>query len=182
MTEAQSRRVAKTFGALQIAILVLVVITALVHLRLGITLGGFGGGAPRGAPPPTGAVRPPGGPPAGFNMFRYLPLPLSRLFLINSIGYLVLGAALYLPALARYRRVVRWMLIVYAATTFVLYFVFNGFRTNLLGYADKTLELTLIVLLLIDDRRSRRAEMADATPAGRELADPSAPPGTEGAH
>jgi hypothetical protein len=166
MTQVNAQRLFRTIGTLQIAIIVLVVITALVHLQrgIGMSVGGFGGG-PGGGPPggapggaPSGAPgRPPGGAPGGFNMFQYLPLPLPILFLINGIGYLVLGSALYLPALARYRRVVRWLLIIFAAATFMLYFLFNGFRLSPIVIVDKVAELTLIVLLLIDDRQATRA-------------------------
>jgi hypothetical protein len=157
MSQVTSQRLSRTMGTLQIAIVVLVVITALVHLQrgIGMSAGGFGGGPPGGAPgrPPGG---PPGGAPGGFNIFQLLPLPLPILFLINGTGYLVLGSALYLPALARYRRVVRWLLIIFAAATFLLYFLFNGFRFSPIAVVDKVAELTLIVLLLIDDRRAAR--------------------------
>jgi len=121
----------------------------------------FGGG-PRGAPPGGGAGRFQGGPPGGFNMFQYLPLPLPILFLINGIGYLVLGTALYLPALSQYRRIVRWLLIIFAATTFVLYFLLNGFRLNPIAAIDKVAELTLIALLFIDGRQSREPSIVEA--------------------
>jgi hypothetical protein len=153
MSQVSSRRLFRTIGTLQIVILALVVITALIHLQFGI------GMLARGFGPPPGGARggPPGGAPGGFNMFRYLPLPLPILFLINGTGYLVLGSALYLPALARYRHVVRWLLIIFAAATFILYFLFNGFRLSPLAVVDKTVELTLIVLLLIDNRQAMRA-------------------------
>src|SRR5438034_11790159 len=75
MAQVQSQRLQRTIGALQIAIIVLIVITALVHLQRGIGMlaGGFGDGAPRGLPPGGGAGRPAGGPPGGFNIFQYLP-------------------------------------------------------------------------------------------------------------
>jgi len=149
---------------LQVAILALVVITALVHLQRGIGMSMFMfGGGPRGGPPPGGgAGRFPGGPPGGFNLFQYLPLPLPILFLLNGIGYLVLGTALYLPALLQYRRIVRWLLIIFAATTFVLYFLFNGFRLNPVAVIDKVTELTLIVLLFIDSRQSSNPSAGEA--------------------
>ena len=162
MSQVNSQRLFRTIGILQIAIIILVVITALVHLQrgIGMSAGGFGGAPPRGAQggPPGGAPGgPPGGAPGGFNMFQLLPLPLPILFLINGIGYLVLISALYLPALARYQRVVRWLLIIFAATTFMLYFLLNGFRLSPLAIVDKVAEITLIVLLLIEDRQSVRA-------------------------
>ena len=164
MAQVQSQRLQRTIGALQIAIIILVVITALVHLQrgFGMLAGGFGDGAPRGLPPGGGAGRPAGGPPGGFNMFQYLPLPLPILFLINGTSYLVLGTALYLPALQRYRGIVRWLLIIFAATTFVLYFLFNGFRLSPIAVIDKIAELTLIVLLFVDGRQSTRSAAVEA--------------------
>jgi hypothetical protein len=95
-------------------------------------------------------------------MFQYLPLPLPILFLINGIGYLLLGTALYLPALSQYRRIVRWLLIIFAATTFVLYFLLNGFRLTPIAVIDKVAELTLIVLLLVDRRQSSNQAAVEA--------------------
>jgi hypothetical protein len=145
MTQVQSQRLQRAIGILQIAILALVAITALIHLQRGIGMS-FGSGP--GGPPPGGGQG--GPPPGGFGLFQYLP----ALFLLNGIGYLVLGAALYLPALVRYRSLVRWLLIIFAAVTFVLYFLMNGFRLNPIGLFDKVVELVLIVLLFVDARRS----------------------------
>src|SRR5690349_17446761 len=121
-----SRRSAGAIGALQIAIIVLVVITALVHLQRG--LGMMGGGPPGGGQggPPAGAQ---GGPPGGggFNIMQMLPLPMPVLFLLNGIGYLVLVTALYLPALRQYQPIVRWLLILFAAVTIIMYFAIAGF-------------------------------------------------------
>lgn len=157
MSQAQSRRLPGAIGPLQIVILALVVITAFVHLQRGIGLsmfmfgGGFRGGPPPGGPPAgRGADRFPGG---GFNMMQMLPLPLPILFLINGIGYLVLGGALYLPALSQYRGIIRWLLIIFAATTFVLYFLINGLRLSPIVILDKVAELSLIALLFIDGRQ-----------------------------
>jgi hypothetical protein len=92
MAQAQSRRFLGGLGTLQYAILALVVITALVHLSRGISMsmfmfgGGPRGGPPGGPPPGGGAGRFQGGPPGGFNMFQYLPLPLPILFLINGMA------------------------------------------------------------------------------------------------
>ena len=173
MAQVQSQRLQRTIGALQIAIIVLVVITALVHLQRGIGMsfggfgrgapgrlppgGGFGGSAPGQLPPGGAAGRLPGGPPGGFNIFRLLPLPLPTLFLLNGIGYLVLGIALYLPALSRFRPLVRWLLIIFATVTFILYFLFNGFRLDPIAVIDKVAEIALIILLLVDRRQSSRS-------------------------
>jgi hypothetical protein len=166
MSQVQSRHLQRVIGTLQIAIIVLVGLTALIHLQRGIsmTFGGFGGGPPGGFPggfpggrPGGPAAGPRGGPPGGFSIIQALPLPLSTLFLLNGIGYLVLVTALYLPALSRYRRLVRWLLIGFAAITFVLYFLINGFRLNPIAIIAKAAELTLIVLLLIEDRQAARS-------------------------
>jgi hypothetical protein len=73
-------------------------------------------------------------------------------FILNGLGYLALLAALYLPQLARYRNVVRLVLIGYAALTIFLW-VLIGARTPV-GYIDKAIEIALIALLLLDARRS----------------------------
>jgi hypothetical protein len=165
MSQVQSRRLLGTIGTLQIAIILLVVITALIHLQrgIGMSFGGFGGG-PGGPPdrPSGGPPGGPGGPPGGFNIMQMLPLPLPILFLLNGIGYLVLLIALYMPALQRFRRIVRWLLIVFAAVTIVMYFLVAGFGFNPIGLIDKGVELALIALLLIEDRQSARS--ADLVP------------------
>ena len=74
-------------------------------------------------------------------------------FILNGLGYLTLLVALYLPQLARYRNVVRWVLVGYAALTIILW-ILIGARTSI-GYIDKAIEVTLIALLLIEIRRSR---------------------------
>ena len=76
-------------------------------------------------------------------------------FILNGLGYLALLAGLYLPfpQFARHRNAVRWTLIGYAALTILLWILF-GERTPV-GYAAKTCEVALILLLLVDGRRSR---------------------------
>ncbi|MCA1688223.1 MAG: hypothetical protein LC714_06465 [Actinobacteria bacterium] len=75
-------------------------------------------------------------------------------FILNGLGYLALLAALYvpIPQVARYRNVVRWVLIGYAALTIFLW-VLVGARTPI-GYIDKAIEIALISLLLLEARRS----------------------------
>jgi hypothetical protein len=75
-------------------------------------------------------------------------------FMLNGLGYLALLAALYLPVprIARYRNLVRWALIGYAALTIFLW-ILLGARTPI-GYTDKVIEIVLIALLLIEARRS----------------------------
>jgi hypothetical protein len=75
-------------------------------------------------------------------------------FILNGLGYLTLLAALYLPVprLARYRSVVRWVLIGYTALTIFLW-ILIGARIPI-GYVDKAIEVALIVLLLLEARRA----------------------------
>ena len=72
-------------------------------------------------------------------------------FILNGLGYLALLAALYLPQLASYRNLVRWILVGYAALT-VLLWILVGARTPI-GYIDKAIEVALISLLLLEARR-----------------------------
>ena len=159
MSQATSRRFS-AIGTLQIVIIVLVVITALVHLQRGI---GFLGGGPPGGARPAGQAGPPpgggGGPggAGGFNIMSVLQIPLPYLFLLNGIGYLVLVTALYLPQLRQYQPIVRWLLIIFAAVTIVMYFAISGFRVNPIGFLTKAVEIALIILLLIDGRQSARS-------------------------
>jgi hypothetical protein len=76
-------------------------------------------------------------------------------FILNGLGYLALLAALYLPVprLARYRNIVRWVLIGFTALTILLW-ILLGARTPI-GFIDKAIEIALILLLLLDARRSR---------------------------
>lgn len=74
-------------------------------------------------------------------------------FILNGLGYLTLLAALYLPQLERYRNAARWALIGFTALTIFLW-VLLGARTPI-GYTDKAIEISLIVLLLLDARRAR---------------------------
>ena len=78
-------------------------------------------------------------------------------FILNGLGYLGLLAALYLPIpqIAHYRNYVRWALIGFTALTIFLWILF-GIRGPL-GYIDKVIEVALIILLLLDARRSRSA-------------------------
>ena len=85
-----------------------------------------------------------------------LAIPLTMVgFYLNGLGYLTLVAALYLPGLARYRRALRWALMGYTALTIVLWAVIGRPYTTI-GYVDKAIELGLLALLWIDDRRSSR--------------------------
>lgn len=125
---------ATTFSPLRIAITVLVAATALVHLYQGITTAMIaavsGGGAALWV--------------------------LAALFVLNFAGYVVLGAALELPALRRFQRVARWLLIGYAAVTIIAYFaITQSTAVNAVGLSDKAVEIVLIALLLVDGRRTQ---------------------------
>jgi hypothetical protein len=160
MNQAASTRRFSAIGTLQIVIIVLVVITALIHLQRGI--GFLGGGPPGGARPGGGQGGPPpggGGRQGGFNIMALLPIPLPYLFLLNGIGYLVLLGALYLPQLRQYQPIIRWLLIAFAAVTIIMYFLIAGVRFNPVGYFTKALEVVLIVLLLMDGRRAAAAPL-----------------------
>jgi len=148
MSQITSHRAISRIGLLQIAIIVLAVITALIHLQKGLSTPTFS--------PPLGAHHrgqlgsPPGGR-AGGGILSLLPLPLSTLFLLNCMAYVVLIVVLYVPLLRAYQRIVRWLLIALAAGTILAYFLIIGIRFNLLGYIDKPIEMALIVLLVIED-------------------------------
>ena len=75
-------------------------------------------------------------------------------FILNGIGYLGLLAALYLPVprLVTHRRAVRWTLIGYATLT-ILAWVAIGERTPL-GYSTTAGEVALVLLLLVEGRRT----------------------------
>jgi len=152
-------------GLLQVVIILLALGTAVVHLDKALSLhvfdlqlGWLPGAMPSGPRPGGGH---PAGPPRGGMM--PLPLPLSVLFLLNFVGYVVLIVALYvpLPRLARYQRryhrLIRWALIVFAAVTIYGYFAIVGGSPNPLGELDKALEIGLIVFLVLEDRYTQVA-------------------------
>jgi hypothetical protein len=80
-------------------------------------------------------------------------VPFSPGLILNGVGYIVLLAALYLPisALFRFRNIVRWTLVGYTAVTVVLW-VLVGPRVPI-AYADKVIELLLVLLLLLEARK-----------------------------
>jgi hypothetical protein len=144
-------------GPRQIAIIALAVLTGVVHLYRALLmfglLGGMGMGGPRGVVGRRAGGPPPGGHPGGGpSIMSMLPVPLPILFLLNFVGYVGLAAVLYLPALQRYRQVLRWVLLAYTLVTVVLWYLFTGGRPDPVGYIDKIMEVGLIVLLLFDMR------------------------------
>jgi hypothetical protein len=72
------------------------------------------------------------------------------MFLLNGIGYLVLLAAytLPLPVARDYPRLVRWAFIAFVAVTIIGWVAFGA--RSWIGYIDKLIEVVLIVLLLTD--------------------------------
>lgn len=117
------------FGPVQIAIILLTVATAAVHLYLALVL------MPK---LPDGGIDP--------------------MFLLNGIGYLGLLAALYLPLgfLAPWKSLIRWVLLGYTALTILLWVLMADPRTTL-GYVDKLIEIALVVLLYLESQQRSRA-------------------------
>lgn len=76
--------------------------------------------------------------------------------LLNGLGYLALLVALYAPfqALAHRRVALRWGLIAYTIVTVLVWTV--GGPREALAYIDKVVEVALVLLLLLDVRRSHR--------------------------
>jgi hypothetical protein len=77
------------------------------------------------------------------------------LFILNSLGYLSLLAAYFLPIgiFQERHNLVRWAFIAFAAVTIIAW-VFIGARTTL-GYVTKLDEVLLIILLLLDGRQEQ---------------------------
>jgi hypothetical protein len=86
-------------------------------------------------------------------MHFFLVFP-SLLFMLNGVGYVVLLAALYLPIaqLAPYRRQIRWALMAYTAVTIVAWIAIGSW--GLYAYADKLIEVVLLVLLWLESRQA----------------------------
>jgi hypothetical protein len=107
-----------------------------------------GGGSPSGGPPP-GAGLPAGhaGPPPGPHFS--LPLPNNELFILNSIGYVVLVIIFWLSQSAPgwWRGLVDAAIAVYAAFSIWAWFEFGAPNPDGLGYIAKALEAALIVVV-----------------------------------
>jgi len=75
------------------------------------------------------------------------------MFIANGLGYLVLGAAAYLPIppLANVRVLAKWALLAFTVVT-IIGWVVIGERSPI-GFADKAIEVVLVILLFIDLRR-----------------------------
>ena len=77
----------------------------------------------------------------------------SFLFILNGLGYVALLAALYLPIpqVAGHHRLVRWVLMGYTAVTVVAWIAIGS--RDLYAYANKLIEIILIVLLWLESRQ-----------------------------
>ena len=143
---------ATRFGALQIAICVLSLATAVVHIYLGVITHVMVVTQPEATAAAGGAAA------LGF---------FAALFYLDALGYIVLTTALYLPAFARFRRLIRWALIALTAATIIAYFALIQGHYDAIGIGDKIVEVALIVLLVIEGRRDRlsagRASVADGS-------------------
>jgi hypothetical protein len=81
-----------------------------------------------------------------------LAIPMNLImFYLNAVGYIALVAALYLPQFAAFQRYIRWALMAYTAVT-ILGWVAIGERTPI-GFIDKAIEIALLVLLFLEQRR-----------------------------
>jgi hypothetical protein len=141
------------FGALQVAICVLALATAAVHIYLGAITQVMVATQPEATAAAGGATA------LGF---------FAALFYLDGLAYIVLTAALYYPAFARFRRLIRWALIALTAATIVAYFALIEGQYDAMGIGDKVAEVVLIVLLVVEGRRDRTAPAAaDADQYGR---------------
>lgn len=138
MATISTRRIATGFGPLAVAICGLVAATAVVHLYLGATTTVMLATQPALV--------------AGLGGAAALTM-MAALFYANFAGYIVLGTAMYLPSLQRFRRITRWALIGYTAVTVLAYFALAQGHYDGFGLADKACEALLIALLLLDGRR-----------------------------
>jgi hypothetical protein len=150
-------RSATRFGAIQIAICVLSLATAVVHIYLGVITHVMVVTQPEATAAAGGATA------LGF---------FAALFYLDGLGYIVLTAALYHPAFARFRRLTRWALIALTVATILAYFALIQGQYDAMGIGDKIAEVVLIVLLVIEGRRDRTAPVeadaeADADRRGR---------------
>jgi hypothetical protein len=102
---------------------------------------------------------------AGIHLFLGLNFGVP-LFILNGLGYLGLLAALQLPVpqLARFRGAARWTLVGYTALTIALWFLIA--TPDVIGVANKAIEVALIALLLADAYRAH-SEPSGEAPSSR---------------
>jgi hypothetical protein len=75
------------------------------------------------------------------------------MFYLNGLGYIGLAAALYLPQLAPYRRLIRYALMAFTVVTILGWAAFGERST--VAYVDKAIEVALLALLVMDMRAER---------------------------
>ena len=147
-----SRRTTRS-GTLKVAICVLALATAVVHIYLGVLTNIMVATRPEATAAAGGAA------PLGV---------FAALLYHDGLADIVLTAALYHPGVARYRRLTRWLLIALTAATIVAYFALIRGQYDALGIGNKINEVLLIVLLVVEGRRDRTAPAAvDADRYGR---------------
>jgi hypothetical protein len=141
------------FGAVEVAICVLALATAVVHIYLGVITHIMVATQPEATAAAGGATA------LGF---------FAALFYLDGLAYIVLTVALFHPALARFRRLTRWALIALTAATIIAYFALIQGHYDALGIGDKIAEVVLIILLVVEGRRDRTAPATtDADRYGR---------------
>jgi hypothetical protein len=74
------------------------------------------------------------------------------MFYLNGLGYIALAAALFVPQLQPYGRLVRYALLAFTAVTVVGWAIFG--ERSAVAYVDKLIELALIALLVLEMRSS----------------------------
>lgn len=120
MTATETR---PRIGPVRIGVILLALATAGIHLYLFLIEGFLGSG---------------------------VMLPVYQLLFVgNFLGYITLVVALYfVPPLARFRPVMRVLLIAMATASIISYFYVGVIDTT--GNIDKTIEVLLIALLTVD--------------------------------
>jgi hypothetical protein len=85
-------------------------------------------------------------------MAVFFPDPMfTPLFLLNAAGYIALLAGYFLPQLARYHNLIRWLFILFTAATIAGYVAFNlDHLFSPVGVVTKLIEIALIVCLFLD--------------------------------
>ena len=147
-----------------IIITILALADGVLHLALDWVLfrGNFGffrlGEAPSGPPP--GA--PAGGPPPGAALPPQLPLPLSQLFVLNFLGWIVLVALFWLAPRA-WRWLIDAAMILYTLAVLGGWLYVGSPNPMNLGYVSKVLEVALFVVLVVHLARVLRTRASTST-------------------